>query len=396
MADTTESMQELRICLVGPIAPPAGGMANQTKQLLDLLKSEGAKVDFVAVNAPYKPRLIGKVPGVRAIFRLFPFLVNLFQATGKAQVLHIMANSGWSWHLFAAPAIWIARWRGTPVIVNYRGGHADSFFAKSWSVVNASLRHANMIMVPSLFLQQVFNHYQQSQSAVPVSIVPNILNQKLFYPNASKLKLIKDNTLLTKSATNSGGTQPHIKAPHFIVTRNLEDIYNVATCISAFALVYRDNKKAKLTIAGTGPLLSALQQQVQQLGLLTAVQFAGRLSIEQMAKLYRTADIMLNSSLVDNSPNSIIESLACGVPVISSNVGGISHLVRHGHDALLFKAGDHEAMYQLINKLLCQPALYQNLVRNGLASCQRFHWSAVKQQLCHQYQNAIQDQGKTA
>jgi hypothetical protein len=42
-----------------------------------------------------------------------------------------MANSGWSWHLFAAPAIWLARLRGVPVLVNYRGGDAERFLVCS-------------------------------------------------------------------------------------------------------------------------------------------------------------------------------------------------------------------------------------------------------------------------
>jgi hypothetical protein len=39
--------------------------------------------------------------------------------------MHVMANSGWSWHLFAAPAVWIAAALGVPVVVNYRGGEAE-------------------------------------------------------------------------------------------------------------------------------------------------------------------------------------------------------------------------------------------------------------------------------
>ncbi len=64
-----------------------------------------------------------------------------------------MANSGWSWHLFAAPAIWVARIRGKPVIINYRGGEADSFFNKSFSWIKPSLSKADAIVVPSGFLE---------------------------------------------------------------------------------------------------------------------------------------------------------------------------------------------------------------------------------------------------
>ena len=369
----------LRICLVGPIAPPAGGMANQTRQLLELLRQDGAEVELVAVNAPYQPAFIGKVPGLRAVFRLVPYLYRLFRACGKAQVVHIMANSGWSWHLFAAPAIWLARLRGAPVIVNYRGGHADSFFAQRWWLVNASLRHASAILVPSVFLQQVFARYQSGHDTVPVAIVPNILDQQLFYPRPVRGDTA-DNAALT--------------APHFIITRNLEAIYDIATSIRAFSLLHTDLPEARLTIAGSGPQLAMLQQLVQQFKLTDAVNFAGRLSSEQMAELYRSADLMLNSSLVDNSPNSLIEALACGVPVISSDVGGISQLVTDGKDALLFQAGDHQAMYQHALMLLQNPELRQQLIHNGIQNSQRFYWPKVKQQLLQQYLAVTQQQGQ--
>ena len=61
----------LRIVLVGPLPPPAGGMANQTRQLAELLAGEGAVVDVVQVNAPYRPTWVGSLQGeCVASFRL--------------------------------------------------------------------------------------------------------------------------------------------------------------------------------------------------------------------------------------------------------------------------------------------------------------------------------------
>ena len=95
----------LRIGLVGPLPPPSGGMANQTRQLARLLEQERVEVEIVQVNAPYRPHWVGSLRGVRALFRLAPFLVRLWHAAGRVQLFHVMANSGWAWHLCAAPAI---------------------------------------------------------------------------------------------------------------------------------------------------------------------------------------------------------------------------------------------------------------------------------------------------
>ena len=105
-------------------------MANQTRQLARLLEAEGCSVTVVRTNAPYRPAWIGRVRGVRALFRLVPYIISLWRAMrGQSDLAHVMANSGWAWHLFAAPAIRIAALRGVPVVVNYRGGEAAPFLA---------------------------------------------------------------------------------------------------------------------------------------------------------------------------------------------------------------------------------------------------------------------------
>ena len=114
-------MTALRVLLVGPLPPPAGGMANQTQQLSRLLEAEGISARLVKTNAPYWPAWIARVPLVRALFRLVPYISRLWRSLPGVDVVHVIANSGWAWHLFAAPAIQIAKARRRPVIVNYRG-----------------------------------------------------------------------------------------------------------------------------------------------------------------------------------------------------------------------------------------------------------------------------------
>jgi hypothetical protein len=81
---------------------------------------------------------------MRALFRLFPFVRRLWRSTRSAELVHVMANSGWAWHFFAAPAIWIAWLRGVPVIVNYRGGDADAFFARQFRFIRPTLARAGI------------------------------------------------------------------------------------------------------------------------------------------------------------------------------------------------------------------------------------------------------------
>jgi len=357
----------LRVALVGPLPPPAGGMANQTRQLAELLRGEGATVEVVQVNAPYRPAWVGRIQGVRAFARLLPYLWALIRAAGRADVMHVMANSGWSWHLFAAPAIWIASLRGVPVIVNYRGGEAEPFLRRSVASVRPTMARAAQLVLPSGFLQEVFARF-----GMPGRVVSNIIDLDRFHPVPSK-----------------GGA-------HLMVARNLEAIYGIDTALRAFAILHAARPDATLSVAGSGPLEGELKALATELGVAERVRFTGRLDRDQMAALYRDADLSLNPSRVDNMPNSVLESLASGVPVVSTDVGGIPYIVRHGQTALLVPRDAPEAMAAEALRLLGDASLATRLREAGLAEVRRYSWSSVRNELLTAYRDAMQSHHQPA
>jgi glycosyltransferase involved in cell wall biosynthesis len=358
------SFDGLRVCLVGPLPPPAGGMANQTRQLAELLRADGAQVEVVQVNAPYRPAWAGRVQGLRAVVRLLPYLAHLWQACGRADIVHVMANSGWSWHLYAMPAIRMAALRRTPVVVNYRGGEAGSFLDRSAERVRRSLRLCAGLLLPSGFLLEVFARHQMHGR-----VVPNIIDLQRFQP-APPAPAPK-------------------RPPHVVVARNLEPIYGIDVAIAAFARVLQQHPQARLSVAGSGPLLQTLSEQAAGLGIGDSIRFTGRLDRDQMAALYRDADLSLNPSHVDNMPNSVLESLACGVPVVSTRVGGVPFIVEHERTALLVPPADAGAMAEAALRVLNDSALASRMREQGLAEVQRYRWEAVKASLLAAYHDAL-------
>ena len=354
-----------RIVLVGPAPPPSGGMATQTAQLIRLLKAEGVAVDFVQTNAPYRPAWVGRLRGLRALFRLIPYLGALWRAAGKGTVFHVMANSGWSWDLFAAPAIWIASLRGVPVVVNYRGGEAAAFFEKAMPRVRPSLRRCAAVVVPSGFLREVFGRW-----GMEVRVVPNIID-------------------LSRFSGDRETTAGVPGRPYCIVTRNLEAIYDVQTAIEAFARIRERHPQATLSVAGEGDQRETLERRCRELGLAEAVRFTGRLSHEAMAALYRSADLMLNPSRADNMPNSLLEAMASGVPVVSTNVGGIPYLVQDGVQALLVPPGQPARMAEAALRLLDDEGLQERLRGEGRRLVEGFTWPVVAGQWGAVYREAV-------
>ncbi len=351
----------VRIMLVGPLPPPAGGMANQTRQLGELLRGEGADVATVQVNAPYQPAWAGRVRGLRAMFRLVPYLARLWCETGRADLCHVMANSGWSWHLFAAPAVWVARLRGVPVLVNYRGGEAGPFLERAAPIVRWTIRRADGLLFPSGFLKEVFDRFGMSGR-----IVPNIVDLSRFRP---------------RERTDRGW--------RVVVARNLEPIYGIDTAIRAFARIRAECPAATLAVAGTGPEEAALRQLAEREGVADVVHFPGRLDRDQMAALYDVSDLMLNPSHVDNMPNSVLEALASGLPVVSTCVGGVPYIVEHERTALLVPDDDPQAMAEASLRILSDASFRDRLVRAGLDDVRRYAWPAVRDVLLNEYRQAM-------
>jgi len=349
------------IALVGPLPPPSGGMANQTEQLARLLAEAGLAVEVVQVNRPLKPDWLERMRWLRALVRLVPYAVRLWRCAGRVDLMHVMANSGWAWHLYAAPAIWIAHAHGVPVIVNYRGGEAGAFMARQSAWVRPTLRRAYAVVVPSGFLEAVFRRHD-----VETEIVPNVIDLSRFHPDPAR-------------------------APgrHLIVTRNLEDIYDIGNAIRAFARIRESFPDATLTVAGSGPRLPDLERLAIELGVRERVRFTGRLDNEKVADLYRQADLVLNPSTADNMPISLLEGLASGVPIVSTNVGGIPFLVEDRRTAMLVPPREPARMAEAALEVMSHPERAYQLRAAGIECARRFTWDEVRPALFSVYARAL-------
>ncbi len=254
----------LKVALVGPLPPPAGGMANQTRQLAELLQREGVEVTIVQVNAPYRPRFVGRFRGLRATLPARPVRCPAL-ACRRSQ-----SNSSTSWpipagHGICSPRLRCgSRLRGTPAVVNYRGGEAESFLARSGAAVRRTLRRAASLVVPSGFLQEIFGVTECAARSCPTSSI------------------------------SSDFIRPRRTAPprrrHLVVARNLEPIYDIATALARVRAGSERVPDVRLTIAGSGPERADLKRCAHELGIADAVVSAARSIAMKWRTLYRLAD----------------------------------------------------------------------------------------------------------
>jgi glycosyltransferase involved in cell wall biosynthesis len=346
------------VAIIAPFPPPYGGMALQAEKLFTLLTASGIHTLGIQSNVKF-PQLLAfteRIQGIRTFVRFIIFLSSLFNLK-QASVIQIFGASHWYFFLVVAPAIVMAGLLKKKIILNYRGGEAEIFLSKWGFLAIPLMKKADIISVPSHFLKDVLEKATDKE----VLIVPNVIDTQNF-----KHKERQD-----------------IK-PYIVVSRQLEPRYNIACAIRAFKIIKDTYPEAKLKIAGTGSEKKNLKKLSDDLELRD-VYFLGALSHDQLALVYDECDIMINSSNTDNFPGAILEAFACGLPVVTTNAGGIPFMVREGENGILVDPDDHAALARGVFTLLHNPSLVQSFSMNGRRVAEEHSWENIKNKLFHLY-----------
>jgi L-malate glycosyltransferase len=342
----------IRVLIVAPSTRMVGGQAQQAARLIERLRAvPGVEPHFLAID-PVLPRLFRwapKVPGVRTLVNEAFYLGGLLRAVRRADLVHAFSASYYAYLLHPLPAMALARALGRPTILNYRSGEAEDHLANWRSAVPTIRRLASVIVAPSGYLVDVFGRF-----GLATRTIPNFVElDKIPYRERTAV------------------------APRFLANRALEPLYNVPCIVRAFARIQAEVPDASLTIAGDGPLRATLEADVAARGLRN-VRFAGRLSNPEMVALYDTHDVYLNAPNIDNMPGSLLECGAAGLPIVSTNAGGIPYIVTDNRTALLVERDDDGAMAVAALRVLREPGLAAALGRAGRAEAeQRYTWPVV-------------------
>jgi glycosyltransferase involved in cell wall biosynthesis len=322
------------------------------QRLLEHLRKD---TDLSLSFLPHNPRLPGplralqRVRYVRTLSTSVAYLASLLRELPRHEVIHVFSASYWSFLLAPAPAVLLGRLFGKRVILNYRSGEADDHLTRWRLFAPAVMRRASLIVAPSNYLVDVFARHGLVAHAifnfVDVGAIP--------YRERATLQ------------------------PRFLSNRNFAPHYNVACVLRAFRRIQDVRPDARLVVAGDGEEREALHALARELALRD-VDFVGQVTPGAMAALYDAADIYLNAPNIDNMPNSVIESFAAGVPVVSTNAGGIPYIVTDGRTGLLSDAGDDRGLADNALRLLADPELGRRLAHEARREVlEKYAWPAV-------------------
>jgi glycosyltransferase involved in cell wall biosynthesis len=138
--------------------------------------------------------------------------------------------------------------------------------------------------------------------------------------------------------------------------------------IRAMPLVLEKHEHARLKIVGSGPLESKLKELIYELDLGNEVEIVKNVSDEELLMIYNSSDLFVLPSIVDSQGNTeglgvvLLEAMACGLPVIGSDVGGIPDIINDGKTGFLITEKDYYMLFQVISRLINEYKLRNKLV----------------------------------
>lgn len=135
----------------------------------------------------------------------------------------------------------------------------------------------------------------------------------------------------------------------------LVEVKDQASLVQAASILAAQGRRFRIVIAGEGPLRSALEAQIARQGSGDVVQLLGHRGAVE--RLFAALDVYVLCSRSEGMPNTVLEAMASGVPVVSTQVGGADELVLDGHSGLLVPAARPDLLAEAIAKLIDDPAL---------------------------------------
>jgi glycosyltransferase involved in cell wall biosynthesis len=168
--------------------------------------------------------------------------------------------------------------------------------------------------------------------------------------------------------------------PRLVWVRGFHRIYNPELAAEVMALLVREFPGAHLTMVGPDKgdgSLEATQRLAAKLGIRGKVTFPGGVPKAEVPNWISRGDVFINTTSVDNTPVSVLEAMACGLCIVSTDVGGLPYLLESGQDALLVPPDDPQAMASAVRRLLTDHYLAARLSYNAHKKATQFDWSMI-------------------
>lgn len=316
----------------------------------------------------------GKSPALMELVvpRLAKFKVIGAYSNKRSQVLRLVEMVFMLWRFrnvctivfidtFSTTAFWycyilafMCKWLRIPYLPVLHGGLFERRLNQTPKLCHHVFAHAAVNISPSLFLKNIFERRD-----FKVKYLPNFIElEKYHFLKRSYFK------------------------PTLLWVRAFHEIYNPAMAVEVVHLLKNRFPDVSLTMVGADKdgSLAKVKELSGFLGIQERIKYTGYLPKEDWINLAVHSDFFLNTSTADNMPVSVIEGMALGLIVISTNVGGIPYLLDDSVDSCLVENNDAKAMAKKIEAILDNPIAGERISSSARKKIENFSWDVIRKQ----------------
>lgn len=285
------------------------------------------------------------------ILRLLDMLYTVWKHRQDYQLAEIDVFSGRAFS-FVQACSWLLVRLKKPIIFTLHGGGLADFAQLHPNRVRRVFQRASVIVTPSPFLQQMLSAFHSD-----IRYIPNP---------------IEAHSAIVRLRRNP--------QPILIWVRAFHQIYNPSLAVKSLALLVPDFPEIRLLMLGPDKgdgSFSKFKQDAIALNVDKHIELIGAVSHEDVLLWLDKADIFINTTNFDTAPRSVLEAMANGLCVVSTNVGGVPYIIEDGKDGLLVPPGEPELMADAIRKVLRDHQFAEMLSKNAHQKAINYDWSSI-------------------
>ena len=287
------------------------------------------------------------------VLRALEMLATFFRVQHRTDLVILDTYSTLNFYYAWGFAL-LCRFFQKPYLCYLHGGNLPARFAGSPRMSRTVFGHAQANVAPSGYLKSALE-----QAGYKSICIPNFIRiEHSPYVQRARLR------------------------PNLLWVRAFEQTYHPEMSVRVFAAIQKTYPEAKLCMVGPDKdgSMERCKSLVARLGLSQQVLIPGQLTKAKWIELSADYDIFLSTPHFDNTPVSVVEAMALGLPVVSTGVGGMPYLIEHGKDGLLSPDADEAAMIRHLQRLLTDPDLAASISRNARQKAENFDWKMVEKQ----------------
>lgn len=261
---------------------------------------------------------------------------------------------------------------GIPYVISLRGSDVPGYserFTALYKVITPIIKkiwkEAYFVIANSHGLAELA---RKSKPEKEIGIIPNGIDIEEFFPDSSKKEADKFTIICVSRVTPRKG---------------------IRFLIQAFNVLSKRYDYLRLVIVGDGNERKSLENLVFSFGLKDKILFTGPVLHEKVLEYYQKSNVFVLPSLNEGMSNTMLEALACGLPLVATDTGGTKELVQDGQNGFIVKMKDSKDLIEKIEKFLLDKSLEAKMGKKSRGLATRLDWSVVASEYFGLYEKTV-------